>query len=62
MALTFTPLQDERRLVAAEYGAFLTMPTTYFINGEGLVTAVHRGPLTQSQLENYLSLTINEPG
>jgi cytochrome c biogenesis protein CcmG, thiol:disulfide interchange protein DsbE len=59
MALTFTPLQDERRLVAAEYGAFLTMPTTYFINGEGLVMAVHRGPLTQSQLENYLSLTLN---
>jgi hypothetical protein len=36
------------------------MPTTYFVNGDGVITAVHRGPLSQSQLENYLSLTIEE--
>jgi cytochrome c biogenesis protein CcmG, thiol:disulfide interchange protein DsbE len=60
MGLTFTPLQDNRRVVAAQYGAFFTMPTTYFVNGDGVITAVHRGPLSQNQLENYLSLTIEE--
>jgi len=58
MGLTFTPLQDNRRMVAAQYGAFFTMPTTYFIDGDGVITAVHRGPLVQSQLESYLGLTI----
>jgi cytochrome c biogenesis protein CcmG, thiol:disulfide interchange protein DsbE len=62
MGLTFTPLQDNRRVVAAQYGAFFTMPTTYFVNGDGVITAVHRGPLSQSQLENYLSLTIDDQG
>ena len=60
MGLTFTPLQDNRHVVAAQSGAFFTMPTTYFVNGDGVITAVHRGPLTQNQLENYLSLTIEE--
>jgi peroxiredoxin len=62
MGLTFTPLQDNRRVVAAQYGAFFTMPTTYFINGDGVITAVHRGPLTQNQLENYLEITIDKSG
>jgi len=57
MQLTFTPLIDESGLVANLYG-ILVMPTTYFINSEGMITAIHRGPLTESQLDGYLSFTI----
>ncbi len=57
MALTFTPLLDETGLVANLYN-ILVMPTTFFINGEGQITAIHRGPLTQSQIDGYLTLTL----
>lgn len=54
MGLTFTPLLDEKGVVANGYGIF-NYPTTVFINEEGMVTAVHRGPLTQTQISNYLN-------
>jgi len=57
MALTFTPLLDNDAVVAEGYGVF-NMPTTYFVNGEGVVTAVHRGPIAASQIEEYLDLTL----
>ena len=57
--LTFTPLLDQGALVAEQYQVF-NMPTTYFLNAEGVVTAVHRGPLVSSQLEGYLEQTLGD--
>lgn len=56
--LTFTPLLDQRHMVAAQYGAFYTLPATFFIDPQGVVTAVHRGLLTRTQLDDFLSKTI----
>ncbi len=52
--LTFVPLLDESGVVANRYGVF-AMPTTYFIDRTGKVTAVHRGPLTEEMLNGYLA-------
>ncbi len=57
MGLAFTPVLDEDGLVANLYG-ILVMPTTFFINPDGLITAIHRGPLTQNQIQEYLALTL----
>jgi peroxiredoxin len=58
MDLTFTPVIDENGAVARQYGVF-NFPTTFFINRAGQVTAVHHGPMTQSQINNYLTNTLN---
>jgi peroxiredoxin len=52
--LTFTPLLDVDQAVAKKYGVF-NYPSSYFINGDGVITAVHRGPVLQSQLDDYLA-------
>ena len=58
MGLTFTnPLLDSEAAVAEEWGV-RNLPTTFFINAEGVVTAVHRGPALQSQFDGYLAETI----
>lgn len=58
MGLTFTnPLLDSEALIAESYGV-RNLPTTFFINAEGMVTAVHRGPALQSQFDGYLADTI----
>lgn len=57
MGLTFTPLLDNEAAVANEYGVF-NMPTTFFIDGEGVITAIHRGPMTEEVIEGYLAQTI----
>ena len=57
--LTFTPLLDQGALVAEQYQVF-NMPTTYFLDENGVVTAVHRGPLVSSQLDGYLEQTIGD--
>ena len=58
MALTFTnPLLDSDAAIAEAYGV-RNLPTTIFIDENGVVTAVHRGPAVQSQLEGYLVETI----
>lgn len=61
MDLTFTPLLDDGGEVAQLYGVF-NFPSTYFIDGEGKITAVHRGPMTQSQIEGYLTDTLPAEG
>lgn len=53
--LTFTPLLDENSVVAFDYGAFGVYPTSMFIDGDGIVRAVHRGPATLEQIETYLA-------
>ena len=57
MGYTFTPLLDEEGQVAEAYGA-IGLPSTFFVNAAGEVTAVHRGALSQAQLQNYLKDTI----
>lgn len=55
--LTFTPLLDEAGDVARLYGV-ANYPTSVFVNGEGVVTAVHLGLMTEEQIEGYLVNTI----
>lgn len=52
--ITFPILLDEEGGTANEYGV-ANLPTTFFVNNQGHVTAVHRGPLTLEQIESYLS-------
>jgi peroxiredoxin len=52
--LTFTPLLDVEQEVAQQYGVF-NFPSSFFINADGVITAIHRGPALQSQLEEYLA-------
>lgn len=51
--ITFPILLDEHATVGDSYGV-INLPTTYFVNSDGVVTAVHRGPLTLRQIENFL--------
>ena len=57
MGLTFTPLLDTESPVSDLYGTGMVYLTTFFINGDGEVTAVHRGPMTKSQIDGYLEDT-----
>lgn len=58
MGLSFTnPLLDVDVAVADNYG-IRNLPTTIFINEEGVITAIHRGPATRGQFDGYLAETI----
>ncbi|MFW5941806.1 MAG: TlpA family protein disulfide reductase [Chloroflexota bacterium] len=54
VAITFPILLDEHAETAGRYAVY-NLPTTYFINPDGVITAVHRGPLTEAQIEDYLA-------
>ncbi|MCA9950204.1 MAG: TlpA family protein disulfide reductase [Anaerolineales bacterium] len=54
LGLTFTPLLDTGHKVANAYGA-VGLPATFFINANGKVTNIHRGLLTEGQLNEYLA-------
>lgn len=56
MGLTFTPLLDSEQQVSRLYGV-TAFPSTFFVNGDGIITAVHRGPMASSQIEAYLADT-----
>lgn len=62
MGLSFTPLLDEGSATATTYGSFGVLPSTYFIDPDGIVSAVHRGPLTFGQIEGYLAEIIPDMG
>ncbi len=62
MGLSFTPLIDEGSTTATTYGSFGVLPSTYFIDAEGIVSAIHRGPLTLGQIEGYLADIIPAAG
>ncbi|MEM8856974.1 MAG: TlpA disulfide reductase family protein [Chloroflexota bacterium] len=51
---TFPALLDSQAKVAESYGVF-NMPTTFFVDAEGTVSAVHFGPLVRSQIDEYLA-------
>jgi len=54
MGLTFTPLLDEKGLVTEQYGIF-NFPTSIFVGRDGVVSAVHYGPMVREQIESYLA-------
>jgi cytochrome c biogenesis protein CcmG/thiol:disulfide interchange protein DsbE len=62
MGLSFTPLIDKKSAISTAYSSYSVLPTTYFIAPDGTVTAIHRGPLTLSQIEGYLDKTTSEVG
>jgi len=57
LGLTFTPVLDPEGTVAAQYN-IVNLPTTLFINPEGVITVVHRGIMVKEQLDIYLAQTI----
>ena len=58
LGLTFTAVLDDEGTVSELYGVANILPTTFFINAQGEVTAIHRGPMVQSQIDGYLADTI----
>lgn len=62
LGLTFTPLLDDGKLTADNYGTFGSLPSSYFINPDGEITVIHRGPMVREQLETYLAQTIPNQG
>jgi peroxiredoxin len=52
--VTFPILLDEHGAIADRYQVY-NLPTTFVVDGNGIIVAVHRGPLTQSQIEAYLA-------
>ena len=58
LGLNFTAVLDSEGTVSELYGVASILPTTFFINGNGQVTAIHRGPMVQSQIDDYLADTI----
>lgn len=58
LGLTFTPVLDAEGTVSELYGVANILPTTFFINENGEITAIHRGPMVQSQIDGYLADTI----
>jgi peroxiredoxin len=58
LGLSFTPLLDEEARVNDQYRVF-NLPTTFFVDGEGIIQGIHRGVLTQSLIDDYLQQTAN---
>jgi cytochrome c biogenesis protein CcmG/thiol:disulfide interchange protein DsbE len=54
MDLTFTPLLDDGAEVSDLYSVF-NFPSTYFVNAQGEVTAIHLGPMVESQIDGYMA-------
>lgn len=57
MGLTFTALLDDNSAISTAFGIF-GLPTTFFLDAEGIITVIHRGPMTLEQIEGYLEETI----
>lgn len=58
---TFSSSLDPDGAVAQQYQVLL-LPSTVFINAQGVVTAMHRGPINATQLEQYLATIMAPPG
>jgi peroxiredoxin len=52
--LTFPTLLDESGVVSKGYRV-LGIPTSFFINREGMIQAQHTGPLNESLIGKYLN-------
>ena len=55
--LTFPTLLDPDSTAAKQYQVFV-LPSTIFLNAQGVVTAIHQGPLNATQLRQYLDKTM----
>jgi cytochrome c biogenesis protein CcmG/thiol:disulfide interchange protein DsbE len=62
MGLTFTPLVDTHASVAMTYSGLGVLPTSYFVDPQGIVTAIHRGPMTLEQIGGYLDEMLASAG
>jgi cytochrome c biogenesis protein CcmG/thiol:disulfide interchange protein DsbE len=51
---SFPSLLDPDGAVARRYQVFL-LPSTIFINAQGVVAAMHHGPINATQIEQYLA-------
>lgn len=58
LGLSFTAVLDNEGIISELYGVANVLPTTFFINRTGEVTAIHRGPMTESQIDGYLAETL----
>jgi peroxiredoxin len=56
MGLTFIPLLDDGSVVATTYGSYSVLPSTYFVDPQGRVVEIHRGPVSLSKIENVLAV------
>lgn len=55
---TFPVLLDPHGSVATSYNVQL-LPSTIFVNAQGVVTAKHHGPMAQTQIERYLTALLS---
>lgn len=54
LGLTYDLLLDPQSAVVQRYGIGTFLPSSLFIAPSGEITAIHRGPLSQTQLLQYL--------
>jgi len=57
MKLSFTPLLDDGAVIDA-YDDLGVLPTTFFIDPSGMIVAVHRGPMTGAQIDQYMAAVL----
>jgi len=55
---TFPVLLDPQGSIATSYNVHL-LPSTVFVNAQGMVTAKHHGPMVQTQIEQYLTTLLS---
>jgi peroxiredoxin len=59
LGLSFPVVIDETGEVSSLYRV-LALPTSYFVDREGVVRAMHRGLLTEQQLEGYIAQVLGQ--
>ena len=52
--LTFVNLLDETTDVARAY-AIRSIPASYFIDSQGVIRAIHIGPLSEQEIDEYVT-------
>jgi len=52
--LTFPILLDQRAQVTSMY-RIRGLPTSFFVDGDGIITAVHLGPVNEQIIEEYMA-------
>ena len=59
LKLTFPSVLDPDGRIAVSYGVY-AMPTTIWIDDEGIIRAKHLGPLTEHDINGYLTQLLND--
>lgn len=52
---TFPVVLDDKGLVVQKY-LVRSIPTTYFIDGEGIIKKIYTGPVNEDQIKEYVNL------